>query len=115
MGDRAAVGIRREMLRRRGELVDRHAVEQHAAVDRTAVERLLVPDANHLGVQRGLDAQDVSLGLHDRRVVRIGELRGAPDDRVEDAGGIGGRGGDDPQDVGRGGLLLQCLADLPIA
>ena len=37
------------------------------------------------------------------------------DDGVEDRLGIGRRGGDDPQHLGRGGLLLQRLAQLAVA
>ena len=43
------------------------------------------------------------------------EARRAPDHRIQDRLEIGGRGADDPQDVGGGRLLLECLGEIAVA
>ena len=52
-----------------------------------------------------LTAQDIAVHLEHRRIVGVGELRGASDDRVQDGGKVCRRGGDDAEHLRRRGEL----------
>ena len=92
--------------------MDRARFQHRPAGDPAAVDRLWLAYEKSEGSGVRAGHHDVAIAQEDDGIQRLAEAGGAGDDRVEHRLDVGRRAADDAQDLRRGGLLLQRLAQL---